>query len=399
MRLLTKEELLYGLYHLPVAISAPFISWYFYILSGGDYLGAGMILAIVNFFLIFSSSFFGWLSDIFGSKNLVSISLLVLSLSYIVYYLIESNPWQFFITYICFTFITSAFIPSFNRLISFQDQSTRSKSFGRLGMWASIGFLTGSVLSALLLGILGFRSMLLIAAFISIVPFLFSFALSDSYLRKSKIGRPSLHFLSPKNLKSVFRSPILILLIVVTIINASNSLYMNFFAIFVEFELFLPINSVAIMNAIATILGVFATYFIGWLNDILTSRKGLVAIAALLYSLLPFFSFFLMKYPIIILLSYCIPVYSILFVTVPIIISEKTIGGIRGRSMGNYNSAQYLGLAIGAVMGSFLATVNNKIHPNFLVAALIGFIGFFIVLFKFKDKKIMYSSDESNSRI
>ncbi len=397
MPLPNKEELLYGLYHFPIAVSSPFISWYFFILSGGNYLGAGLILVIVNMFLIFSSSFFGWLSDIFGSKNLVSISLLILSISYIVYYLIESNPWQFFIAYVCFTFITSAFIPSFNRLISFREKSTRSKSFGRLGMWASIGFLTGSIFSALLLGNIGFRSILLIAALISLIPFLFSLSLTDSYLRNSIKERPSFRFLSRKNLKSVFKSPILILLITVTIINASNSLYMNFFAIFVEFELFLPINSVAIMNAIATIIGVFATYFIGWLNDILPSRKGLVAFAALLYSLLPFFSFFLIQYPIIILLSYCIPAYSILFVTAPIIISENTVGDVRGRSMGNYNSAQYLGLSIGSAMGSLLTHVNNKVHPNFLIAALIGFIGFFIVLIKFKDKKLIESKEQLDS--
>ncbi|MHA1215556.1 MAG: MFS transporter [Candidatus Hodarchaeales archaeon] len=391
MYLLSKEELLYGLFHVPMAISSPFISWYFFTMSGGDYIGSGLIITIPYLFLISSTSFLGWLSDRIGSKNLIMASLFTLFISYIVYALIENDPLIFFICYIIFNIITSAFIPAFNRLVSFVDPVTRSKMFGRLGMWASLGFLFGSFITWVLLDTIGFRSMLIIASVISLIGFFFSTTLPRP---GNELGiepnKRSFSTFSPKNVYSLNKI-VIIMLVLVIITQMSNSVVLSFFAIFVENELHQTIGSVAIVNTIATIAGALSTYSIGHINSRLLTKRPLFLFAGVLYTILPLISFVSIEYPIIILLIYTIPLYSIYFVTVPSFLSENSKDSARGEIMGYFGSSQYIGLAAGTLIGAFMASINNAIRPNFLIASFIGFLGLLIAFFYFKDSPIVPS--------
>ena len=174
------EELLYALYHFPFAVTAPFISWYFYSLSGGDFIGSGLIIAIPYIFQIFSAGIFGRLSDMIGSKNIVLTSLAFFSLSFLSYYLIEDNLILFFLAYIVFNLIISAFVPSFYRLISFHSAEERAEKFGKLGMIASTGFLVGSIIASLFIDSRDvFRDMFLIASGTAFLAFLLAFKLKE----------------------------------------------------------------------------------------------------------------------------------------------------------------------------------------------------------------------------
>ena len=177
---LSIEDLLFALFHLPIAITTPFISWYFFRLSGGDFIGSGLIIAIPYIFLIFSVSIFGRLSDRIGSKNLVLTSLGFLSLSYLSYYIIHDNSLLFFLAYISFNLIISAFTPAFNRLISFYDEKERAGKFGKLGMMASAGFLIGSIVASLFINTREtYRNMFIIAAITAFFAFLLELKLKE----------------------------------------------------------------------------------------------------------------------------------------------------------------------------------------------------------------------------
>ncbi|MFX0086714.1 MAG: MFS transporter, partial [Candidatus Hodarchaeota archaeon] len=275
------EELLYALYHFPIAITSPFISLYYFDLSKGDYLGSGLIISIPYFFLIFSSGFFGRLSDKIGSKNLLLVSLAVFIFSFVTYFIIDRNPPVFFVAYIGFNIIISAFIPAFNRIVSFQEANKRANAFGKLGMWASAGFLSGSFLTAFLVDYLEFRILFLIAAAFASLAFLAAIKINDN---NSKIIENTNDYSSidskSTNINNNFHSmkPIFILLLLVTLTQVTNSLYISFFAIFIEKELMQPRSRVALVNTLATLIGIFGTYAVGRLLE-RYKKKSLILVA------------------------------------------------------------------------------------------------------------------------
>jgi len=386
------EEVLYALYHFPLALTSPFIGWYFFFgLSERDFMGSALIIAIPYFFLIFSTGFFGRLSDKIGSRNLVLISLGTLSVSFLCYFFIQDRL-LFFILYIGFNIIVSGFIPAFNRLMSFYDEEERAGIFGRLGMMASLGFLVGSVFAtiAFVLNITGnsidtFRAMFPFAMIISLFAFISAFRLKET--TSTSMIQANISYSNPNGSVSLKRNvifrPVFILLIIIALINISTSIYVNFFSIYVQDELHQDMSFIALANSIATLLGVFATYYIGEFVNVL-KRKTFVLLATFLYTFFPLF-IFLLNSPAVIFILYCLPYYAILFVLAPVIISEKSLESGRGQVMGLYTGSQYLGLMIGTMIGGILATINNIVRPNFIAGTIIGFCSILICLFFFKE--------------
>ncbi|MFX1283748.1 MAG: MFS transporter [Promethearchaeota archaeon] len=393
----TIEEILYGLYHFSFAITSPFVSWYFFRLSGGDFFASGLIIAIPYIFLIFSTGIYGRISDIIGSKNLILTSLAFYSTSFVFYYIIHENVIFFFLAYICFNFIFSAFIPAFNRLISFYSIDERAEKFGRLGMMASTGFLIGSIIASVFINSREtYRNMFLIAAFIAFIAFLIAFKLNE--LRKDS----SINSHSPSKIDTISTleipinssmRPIFLLLTLFMFSQIANSVVISYFAIFVEDELKANVSLVAVVNSIATFLGVFATYYVGKMVKIFR-KKHLVLLALGLYTILPFISY-IINNSLFILCIYCIPLYAIFFVLIPVFISENSPESRRGESMGFYSSFQYIGLAIGTLVGGFFASITGLVRQNFLFGAFVGFFAILICLLFFKEPTNEISSSSS----
>ena len=383
MAILYRSELVFLLYHLPVAMSTPFIAWYFFNLSGGNFWGAGLIVSIPYIFFVFSTSFFGRLTDILGSKRVIILALLAQLTSFIVYFNI-SDSWVFFIMYIAFNILISAFNPAYNRYVSFNKDIDQGEIFGRLGVFGSVGFFTGSVLTVLLLGENGesFRPLFLVAAAFSLLALTSTLFLntetrleSDKAFTSSKVGIPSFTTIKP----------IFVILVLVLFTQTSNSLYVGFFAIFIENELGKSVNWVAIVNSTATILGIAATYFIGKLLAKRFPKKHIIIFGLLIYFLLPFLTFIFSMEPSIVFALYSIPAYAVFFVVVPVIITENTIDENRGFSMGMYSSFMFFGQAIGTLSGALIAANTGIIRYNFFLSAVIALVAIFVCLFFYKE--------------
>ncbi|MHA1977150.1 MAG: MFS transporter [Candidatus Hodarchaeales archaeon] len=400
MGIINKSEFVYLLYHFPVALSTPFISWYFYNISGGDFLGAGFIITIPYIAFIFSTSFFGRLSDILGSKNLIIFALFTQILSFIVYYNI-STPLIFFLAYIGFNVLISAFSPAYNRYISVttesSNQSEQGNVFGRLTMWASLGFFLGSLLASVLLDgeSQEFRPLFLTATLFSLIAFC-SVLLLDS--EKKLSTKKNVNDSTRKQVKvekmSYFDGlkPIAILLVLVLFTQTSVSLYSSFFTIFIDSELNQPVNLAAIANSVATIIGMGVSYTVGRLITRGFAKKRLILIGLTIYFVLPSITYLFASNPFIVISLYCIPAYSTFFVVAPVIISENTHMGIRGLAMGLYSAFTYGGQAIGTLISAYMADYFGIIRYNFLLAGTISFIGIIFALLFFKEKLIADAS-------
>ncbi len=396
MDLINKSELVYLLYHLPVALSTPFISWYFYNISGGDFLGAGLIISIPYIAFIFSTAFFGRLSDLIGSKNLVTFALSMQMVSFIVYYNI-SRPWLFFLAYIGFNVLISAFSPSMNRYISVTTEATNQSKqgdvFGRLTMWASLGFFLGSVLATVLLDSESqdFRPLFLAAIFFSFIA-LCGVILLDS---EKKIGIKYPHQNPTRSATDIgIRSYITelksigILLILVLITQISVSLYSSFFTIFIDSELNQPVNYAAVANSVATLIGMGVSYTVGRSITAGFNKKGVILIGLAIYLVLPTLTFIFADNPIIVIGLYCIPAYSTFFVVAPVVISENTDSKVRGLAMGLYSAFTFGGQAIGTLISAYMADYFEVIKYNFLLAGIISLFGILIGFIFFKERVI-----------
>ena len=390
MAILHRSELVYLLYHLPVAMSSPFIAWYFFNLSGGDYWGAGLIVSIPYIVFIFSTAFFGRLSDILGSKKVIILALLSQLTSFIVYFNV-SEPWVFFFVYIFFNVLISAFSPAYNRYVSFSKDVDQGEVFGRLASWASLGFFLGSVITALLLGNNGedFRLLFLVAAAFSSLALISALFLTTDLKSVSEIASKSSNIKLPsisvlRTLQPILK-PIIVMLILVLITQTTNSLYVGLFAIFIENELEQSVNWVAIINSTATIIGIVATLLVGKLLVRNFPKKHLINIGLWIYFLLPFLTFIFSNEPLLVFSLYSIPAYATFFVVTPVIISENTLEVHRGFSMGLYSAFMFCGQAIGTLIGAYIASNTGLIRYNFALSAALAFIAIFIGLFFYKD--------------
>jgi len=399
MVIINKSEIVYLLYHFPVALSTPFISWYFFNISGGDFLGAGFIISIPYIAFIFSTAFFGRLSDIIGSKNLISFALLMQAASFIVYYNI-STPWIFFFAYIGFNVLISAFSPAYNRYISvtteLTDQSKQGNVFGRLTMWASLGFFLGSVLATVLLDSDGkdFQPLFLTAAFFSIIA-LCGVILLDSekrILNKNNINKSvsnSINVESTPIIESL--KPIVVLLFLVLITQVSVALYSSFFTIYIDSELNQPVNLAAVANSIATIIGMVVSFIVGKALTAGFAKKRVILIGLTIYFVLPTLTYIFADNALIVIALYCIPGYSTFFVVAPVVISENTYTEMRGLAMGLYSAFTFGGQALGTLISAYMADYFGIIKYNFLLAGIMSFLGILISLLFFKDRKMKNS--------
>jgi len=248
------------------------------------------------------------------------------------------------------------------------------------------------LLTAGIIDYLEYKILFLLAAAFAFVTFLVALRLNDNHSANNSINDQTTasNLTMIKNEKK-FNSlrPILILLLIVLFTNITNSLFLSFFAIFVKKDLGLEWSTIALVNTLATLIGIFTTYAVGRLAE-RYRKKNLILIALVFYFLLPFGTFLLSNSinslnSLLILILYSIPLYSIFFVIVPVFIAENTPESRRGQAMGLYTSSQYLGMTLGTVAGAYLATINGIIRPNFFAASIIAIFSIFIGLFLFKE--------------
>jgi len=394
---LTIDEILYSLYHIPMAFMAPFVSWYFFTLSGGDYIGSGLIISLPYIAFIFSTAIFGRISDVIGSKKVVLISLATYTFSFLIYYIIGDNASFFFFAYIGFNIIISGFNPSFNRLVSLNGDEDRAEKFGRLGAVASVGFLVGSIGVSILIDNISFNIIFLLAGGITFFAFLLAIKLKEPpiFISKSKTNNYMNNFHESDIIlsKNWLTNPILVVLFLSLIYMLSNSMYTSFFAIFVEYEMNQPVSWVGIVNTLATLLGIGGTYLVGKIAQ-QSRRKPLIVFALVLYTLLPISIYLFVKIPLMVFLIYSIPVYSIFFVLLPVLISEYTPESKRGQMMGLISSSQNIGIALGTISGAIIASFYGVVQPNFLFATIVGLFGVIVGIILFNDPSPKDESDE-----
>ncbi|MFW9779451.1 MAG: MFS transporter [Candidatus Heimdallarchaeota archaeon] len=382
-RFVTLDEILYASFHFPFAVAAPFVGWYFFILSEGDIWGAGLLISIPYLLQIFSTSFFGWLSDLWGSKRVIFMSLVVMALSFFVYWIIQSAV-PFFWAYLFFNFFIAAFGPAFIRLATINSpEGERAEKFGRLGVMASLGFLLGSLFTSLTIDNMGLQSLFLWAGIISCVSVLLSLGLQEKQISPIELTRS----LNPGNrIESSVREYkgslylIYILLLLTIISQVTNSMVAGLYSIFLEQEAGLSVAWVGIVNTLATLFGMGGTFLMGKFVNRISSRS-LVILAMFLYFFLALGTFILSTIDrFLMLILYTIPIYSIFFILSPLVIAENTTEKNRGRYMGFLGSSNYVGIAAGTLIGAYFASGSGKIQPNFGVGSFIGFIGIIIAL-------------------
>ena len=71
----------------------------------------------------------------------------------------------------------------------------------------------------------------------------------------------------------------------------------------------------------------------------------------------------------------------------PVIITKYIPEHFRGTFMGMFAASQYLGMGIGAILGGVNAGIQQSVHANFGISALITVLLILITLFFLKNEK------------
>jgi MFS family permease len=337
--------------------------------------------------MIFSTSFFGWLSDQWGSKKVCLGSLGIMAGSYFLYWTIESAE-LFFWAYLGFNFFIAAFNPAFTRWVTINSpEAEQAEKFGRLGVVASLGFLLGSLFTSLTIDSVGLQSLFLWAGIASCISVFLGFRLQEK--RQSPLdSSPSLNNpletvnLTNKSDGSAYM--IYILLLVIIFSQVTNSLVAGFYPIFIDQELGLSVAWIGVLNTLATLFGMGGTFIMGKAAN-RVKHRSLVILTMILYFILAFGTYILSTIDTMLMFTlYIIPIYSIFFILSPLIIAESTTEENRGRYMGFLGSSNYIGIAAGTLIGAFFASGTGKIRPNFIIGSFIGLFGIVIAFLFFK---------------
>lgn len=388
--------IIYALYYSGMGLTIPFISWHFYELSGNSFIATAFLIAIPYFFTLVTSFIYGIITDLFGSKKVIIFTLSCYMLSFVYYYLVTDSLY-FFIGYIVFTLLFSGFVSAFQRLRSLQEQDNKEKEFGNLGSIASLGFLSGSFLAGLLIDNIGLLPLFLIAMVTSLVAILLAFALEDVKIDDTEESSTIVNFDGKNGSNNNYLLTLILILGIVVTINFTSTIYSQFFSIFLENEV--EGGSVGLLakaNTIATLIGLVVSQTIG---RIMNSKNSVLLLISslLLYIGIPLIIYY-SDNVVPIFIVYCIPAYAVSIVVMPVLLSQRASPKNRGKVMGAYTSAQYIGSTLGVLAGGFLAEINQVILPNFLLSAFVAFIGLLLgILLKVKIDREKIINGENNN--
>lgn len=325
--------------------------------------------AFAPFLLIFLSAIIGQISDVIGRKRTISISLLLMVTSYLLYLNIHKNIFILILAAGTLAIAYEAFVnTSISRIEDNVDENTRGKSTGTYETFRSVGILFGSLFGTLIVARLGIPAILKVSLYIIGAVFLISFFFKSH--KHNRIPLTSLNFVKEiRSFLSIRGLPgAAILGMAGNFAAAANSI---FIPLLITQELHANLSYVGIYVAILS--GAHLTqYFWGKTCDIHGNSKIIIIAAlsvALSYILLMFASS-----PIYVLFCGALIGLSGAAWNVSMLCYMSKIGEkhkSEGLVMGSYSSLSYIGIMLGYVLSGYLSVAVST-RAVFLMYGLVG---------------------------
>ena len=231
----------------------------------------GYFIATFSLFMFISSPLLGKLSDRFGRRPILLVSLLGAAVDYIFMAFAPTLSLLFlgrFISGVCgasFT-VASAYIADIS------DDSNRSKNFGMIGAGFGLGFILGPVIGGFL-GSKGLQYPFIAAAVFNFLNFLFGLLILPESLPQEKRRAINWKQLNPLRSFNIFsRFPeIVVLVVVYTLLCLAHQTHPSMWTIYTEHRFGWSPAQVGIS---LTIVGVLSAFSQGYLTGVLVKKFG-----------------------------------------------------------------------------------------------------------------------------
>ncbi len=341
----------------------------------------GLLFSVFSICQFFSTPVIGRLSDKYGRRSLLIISLLGTALSFLTMAFAPSAIFLFIAR--ALDGLTAGNIPVAMAVISdTTEPKDRAKGFGIIGAAFGFGFVIGPAISALTVG-LGTSIPFLIAASITILAVILTiFILPETNKRMGEVKHSKL-FDFPKLIKAITDENIGNTLLVSLIYSVSFGLMIYAYQPFSVKLLHLSPSQIALNFTVFGIVGLIAQALIIPQTSKRVEDKKLL-FNSLILSCLAFFGLFLTK-------SYGVFIFASIFLSLsnafvnPLIqalLSKETDEHSQGEIMGVNASYISIGTIVGPILGGALAALS--IPLPFLGGAVFALVSLFFAYQIFK---------------
>jgi len=336
----------------------------------------GLLFAIFSICQFISTPIIGRMSDKYGRRPLLLISIIGTALSFFLMAVAPSPIFLFLAR--ALDGLTAGNIPVAFAVISDSTKpEERAKAFGMIGSAFSFGFIFGPAISAFTIGF-GQGVPFLIAGVITVIAAALTyFYLPETNKHMGEVRKGKLfdfgkmwHTLFDVNIGPTFVITLIYML-------AFSCAIIYGFQPFTMNVLHITASQNAILFTVFGVVGLFSqNIFVGWISKKLGMKKAFTN--CILFTAIAFVTmFFSRTLPVFVVASLLLGlVNSVVQTLLPTILSQEADAKSQGTIMGLNSSYQSIGMIIGPLLGGLIATVS--IPLTFLVGAALVMICYFL---------------------
>ncbi|GAA6818262.1 MFS transporter [Staphylococcus sp. 18_1_E_LY] len=279
-------------------------------------------------------------------------------------------------------------------------ETSPDKTRGKLGSGLEIGTLSGSIMAAILAGIMysllndqqmqdwGWRIPFIIAAPLGIIGLFLRSNLDESPAYESTFEEKEELEYSYKDIFKYYWKDVLVCFTGVAFLNVANYMVLSFMPSFLNSTLNLGGTTSSILSTITMAVMIPAVFFFGWYSDKIGNKRatmfGLVGFS--LFSILAFYLMSIPSIPVVMIGLFIIALFMSTFEGVmPSVLPSMFHTKVRLRTLSlvyNIGAAVFGGLTP-FILSTLVSTTGQKIAPSYYLM-FINVVGLIIFAFMFK---------------
>lgn len=349
-----------------------------------SYFWLGIILAAFPFGQFIGSPILGKVSDQFGRRKVLALSLIGASIGYVISGIAVTT--HSYIILIFARLVTGFLDSNFSTaraIVSDLEEINKHKGFGLIAAAATLGFTFGPLLGGLF-SVVNYATPFYVAALLNLAAMVCCLI----FLRETFIPTPTEQKNSSSwwnisdGIKKVASTPSLAhYFFIAVIINLATDIFYQFYPVFLVHTLHVSALQLSLyISSLAAGIGIGDGFLVGYFSNKITARK-ITFISIIGYALLVIMFIYVQQIWILYSSIFLIGIFAAFQTTFPAVeISNHTAPGQQGEIMGLLWGLRMLGVALCCLGGSLVSALFIKLP--FLAIILLNLCGIYCLVRK-----------------